>query len=337
MTSDFDIPFDRVTFRDGQLLTARDLRDARRRQARLRRLHLRYLHGTWGIALGFQVRRSTDGRAVEVGPGYAIDPIGRDILLADGLRVPIPAAAGAAVLTARYREDEPHDERADLEALCHGGGFDPRHERPAFAWRSARDVRFGVELPLGRVVVANGVIQGSPDLRVRRYARALVRPHIGAGSTEPGRTAWRPWTAQHVVFGLEVTVDTTEAGFTRTPCYFAQLRGDVTASPRLVVPELSPVMHPAHRSATVGAPPSSSAVSLGFVATGGPNGFTYRVPLGRLLPLGMPLSRDQALRRGWSVEWLGIESVAGGEPALDRSAIFTPSGHLVPALMGLHP
>jgi hypothetical protein len=334
--SDFDIPFDRVTFRDGQPLTARDLRDAHRRRARLRRLHLRYLHGTWGIALGFQVRRSTDGRAVEVGPGYAIDPIWRDILLADGVRVPAPAA-GAAVLTARYREDEPRDERAGLEAVCHGEGLDPRHERPAFAWRSARDVRFGVEVPLVRVVVANGVIQGSLGLRVRRYARALVRPHIGAGSTEPGRTAWRPWTAQHVVLGLEVTVDTTEAGFTSTPCYFAQLRGDVTASPRLVVPELSPVRHLAHRSAATGAPPSSPTVAVGFVAAATPTGFTYRVPLAQLPPLGVPLSRAQALRRGWSVEWLGVEPVVGGEPAPDRARLFALSGHLLSTVMGLHP
>ena len=57
MAHDLDIPFDRITYRDGQLLTALDLSDEQRRHDRLRRLHVRYLHDTWGIALGLEVRQ----------------------------------------------------------------------------------------------------------------------------------------------------------------------------------------------------------------------------------------------------------------------------------------
>ncbi|HEU4510643.1 MAG TPA: hypothetical protein VFR78_20605 [Pyrinomonadaceae bacterium] len=69
---------------------------------------------------------------------------------------------------------------------------------------------------------------------VQRRARALTRPRIGSGSTVAGDTAWELWTEiildsrGHKVpadLGVQVTVDTSGAGFTETPCYFAWLQG----------------------------------------------------------------------------------------------------------------
>ena len=69
---------------------------------------------------------------------------------------------------------------------------------------------------------------------VQRRARALTRPRLGSGSTVPGDTAWDLWTeiildaaGQKVPadLGVQVTVDTSGAGFTETPCYFAWLQG----------------------------------------------------------------------------------------------------------------
>jgi hypothetical protein len=69
---------------------------------------------------------------------------------------------------------------------------------------------------------------------VQRRARALTRPRIGSGSTVPGDTSWDLWTeiildaaGQKVPadLGVQVTVDTSGAGFTETPCYFAWLQG----------------------------------------------------------------------------------------------------------------
>jgi hypothetical protein len=69
---------------------------------------------------------------------------------------------------------------------------------------------------------------------VAHRARGLTRPRIGSGSTVPGDTAWDLWT-QIVIdpqghkipadLGVQVTVDTSGAGFTETPCYFAWLQG----------------------------------------------------------------------------------------------------------------
>ncbi|HXV94468.1 MAG TPA: hypothetical protein VD813_14275, partial [Pseudonocardia sp.] len=108
MNVDPGVPFDRTTYRDGQLLAARDLGDDRRDEARRRWLHVRHLHGTWGIALGLTVHADESGAGVVLGPGYAVDEGGRDLLLANGLHVPVPAGAGPIrfVLTLRYREDE---------------------------------------------------------------------------------------------------------------------------------------------------------------------------------------------------------------------------------------
>jgi len=60
--------------------------------------------------------------------------------------------------------------------------------------------------------------------------RPLARPRIGNGSTVPSYTAWREWTwppnsSQSKTIGFEVEVDTSAAGFTEVPCYFAWLQG----------------------------------------------------------------------------------------------------------------
>ena len=67
-----------------------------------------------------------------------------------------------------------------------------------------------------------------------RLARALARPRIGSGSTVPGDTPWEVWSERitgntlrltAVPVGIQVTIDTSAAGFTETPCYFAWLQG----------------------------------------------------------------------------------------------------------------
>ena len=76
MTHDLEIPFERVTYRRGQRLEARDLHDDHRRDARLRELHVRHLHDTWGIALGFEVTgiRDTGSGAARNATGILVGP-----------------------------------------------------------------------------------------------------------------------------------------------------------------------------------------------------------------------------------------------------------------------
>ncbi len=77
----------------------------------------------------------------------------------------------------------------------------------------------------------------SPVLDARfivRRARGFTRPRIGSGATVPGDTAWELWTetivnanGQRVEadLGIQVTIDTSGAGFTELPCYFAWVEG----------------------------------------------------------------------------------------------------------------
>jgi len=307
MANGLDIPFDRITYRDGQLLTARDLRDDTRRDARLRRLHVQHVHETWGIALGLEVHAASDGKTLAIGPGYAVDGMGHDILLPEGISLGVPDVVGpqAFVLVLGYLEDTVFQDRHDLATLCVGEGLDPRHERPSFSWLRPEDVRFGPQVPLIQVIVANGVVHGGLDLRVRRNARALVRPHFGSGTTESGRTGWQEWAA-----GIEVLVDTAEAGFTRTPYYFPVLHADFGPSGKAL---------------------SSFPDSLGFVAQATPTRFTYRFIKAEALLPGLSVSSASAEEHGWTISWLGVEPVTGCAPALLR--IFSLSGFKLAGLL----
>lgn len=291
MSNDVATALDRVTYRNGQLLTARDLADDLHHDAKLRWLHVRYLHETWGVTLGFKVQTAAqDVHSIVVGPGCAVDDMGRDILLAAGVSVPVPNIVGPEtfVLVLTYLEDAHFRDQRHLSMLCFGGGIDLRHERPTLTWVKPDDVEFGPQIPLVKVVIVNGAIQGPLDLRVRRNTRRLVRPHIGTGATEPGRTGWRPWQAPSMATqGIEAIVDTSDAGFLQTPHYFAAVHGP------------------------------GAVVDLGYVTSATAAGFTfgYVIP-GEGIEAGVDGAAD-AEKNEWTVSWIGLEGAGGCEPTLD--------------------
>src|ERR1043165_1985360 len=94
--------------------------------------------------------------------------------------------------------------------------------------------------------------QVSPVLNgefLQHQARALARPRIGRGATVPGNTSWEEWSEilanaastrllppgvqrtedgkLAMSLGVQVTIDTSNAGFTQVPCYFAWLQGSL--------------------------------------------------------------------------------------------------------------
>ena len=331
MWNDLSVPFDRVTFRDGQLLTARDLGDAASRQSRLLALHTRYMHGTWGIAVGFEIALAPGNAAVDVGPGYAIDETGSSLLLAEGIRVPVPASSAPTpfVLVAAYQEDAAYRSRPGAPDLCNGGaGISPGHERPVISWRTPDDIRFGPEVPIVQVVASGGVVQGSLDRRVRRYARRLIRPYLATGHTEPGQTGWTTWQAPGDPefarqLGVEVVVDTSEAGFTRIPTYFATIQGDFNGLPSDLTNFFASGQNPPVPD------PAFYLSSFGFVTNAQPDRFTYRVVLGRKFPMAVALGADQLKTRRWAIAWLGVESRGGCAPTLRGSRLLSLLGTLI--------
>lgn len=97
----------RVNYVAGRLLTAADLEADQAYHRRMRYLTNR-LHG-YGVATGLDVTLA--GGQVEVGPGVAIDPLGRELVLTEPARVPLgPARGGRAgrvlVLVLLWGEDE---------------------------------------------------------------------------------------------------------------------------------------------------------------------------------------------------------------------------------------
>src|SRR5215475_4696074 len=83
----------RVVFFDGQRLEADDLNSAADQMRQLRWLHNRSLHG-WGIGLGFDATGNAGDRQVTLKPGYAVDCIGRELVLTNPITLAVPARSG---------------------------------------------------------------------------------------------------------------------------------------------------------------------------------------------------------------------------------------------------
>ena len=82
----------RVNFFPGQLLGPDDLRAEQDYHRGVRYLHNRLLHGR-GVVEGFAVEVADDG-GVHVGPGLAIDPLGRELVLPDSAQLDLPPESG---------------------------------------------------------------------------------------------------------------------------------------------------------------------------------------------------------------------------------------------------
>jgi hypothetical protein len=288
--AELQIPFDRVTYREGQLLASRDLHDDFETAQRLRRMHTRFLHDTWGIALGFTVDGQISDDSVHIGPGYAVDSSAREILLSEDLVLPVPQTTAATdfVLVVSYTPDSVYRNLPDITVLCAGTNIDPRMERPVFAWRTPDNLNPGPDVPLAHIRVNNGGLVLVPDLSVRGYARRQVRPHIATGTvTALGR---------EIADGL--TLDTSDAGFARTPEYFAKL--DFSSNGIIDIA-------------------AQFAANSAFIETAAPKNFVYHVPeLLKFLPAGLSLQ--------FLVTWVGVEPATGCEPVSIPYFYYTYSG-----------
>ncbi|KRC81834.1 hypothetical protein [Sphingomonas sp. Root241] len=83
--------YERPLFATGQTLTAADLTALQSYVAGKNRLHNRYLHG-WGVVCGLEVVCDDCEGSVTIRPGYAIDPCGADIVVAQPVRFDVVKA-----------------------------------------------------------------------------------------------------------------------------------------------------------------------------------------------------------------------------------------------------
>lgn len=125
-------------------------------------------------------------------------------------------------------------------------------------------------------------------------ARPLARPKLETGATIPGATAWETWLLplgeKLELLGVQVEVDTSGAGFTDVPCYFAWVQGTVRDE------RARPVL----------------AAHLAHLDRLTPTGFRVRLWLPWFAERAVDLGA-LARREGLSVCWLGIQASTSSE------------------------
>jgi hypothetical protein len=291
----------RIRYGDEQLLRAGDLNGDDSYKAAMRRLHVRGLHGTWGVALGFPLSLSADRRQVVIGPGLAYDALGRELLLPEALALgaPLPPAGSgvqvACDLALSLRE--PAKGRCRRTTDCGDrsprGGVSVRwvvQDDGSPSGFRARDLRLGIEVPLGRFTLdPPSMTLDGPEPGFRQCVRPMRRPRIAAGTVRLADTV-RPGTLDVVT-----EVSTGDARFRATPQYFV-----FPAQPAAVFGEAGvagPLL------AVSRATRSQLLVHATFVPTG-------------VMITAERIRRIEALlQKGFPVRWVGVEPCEGCGPA----------------------
>lgn len=245
---------ERLQFFNGQRLFASDLQGIETFNREMRWLHNKSLHQP-GIGSGFAVYGKKGDRKVTINPGYAIDVLGREIILTQNQEEPIPPVSADDdgrsvfyVLTVSYPDDSELEETETREGICLPRGVVRLQEAPAFCWvrlqrdeqgnlgannhKIKEDIKNGLKILLARIDVLNCQLKQDPSIAQRRNARPAKQPYIACGQVLPiwGFT-WPSDNEREFPFlKLTATIDTTKAGFLTPPCYSARIEG-----PRVVV------------------------------------------------------------------------------------------------------
>jgi len=305
MTTSNEIPaVQRPVFFDGQRLTAADQAAVQDYQRELRWLHNRSLH-TWGIAFGLEVIAKRGDRSVSVQMGYALDCLGRDLLVNTTISLPIPPVSGSAAgpatyyLTISYLEDD--DLQPELrQGECNTNGAVRLPEKARLRWQQPEDrqpesrYRHGYDVILASIQVENCKLSAEPSPKQRREARPASQPYVSAGSAGSA-IVWQVVKSGGKVIGLKARVDTSAAGFGATPQYMAHVVGD-----RLT---------PGSEDILEGLVNINDATPVGFTLT---INMPPDVPLGGGVMLNSSKYMHDELpslvsEMGWSITWLGIE------------------------------
>ena len=302
---------ERQQFFNGQRLFADDLQNLEQFNREMRWLHNQSLHQP-GVGSGYAVTGAKGERQVTIGAGYAIDALGREIVLTETRIEQIPPVAddgyGQPVtydLTVAYPSDDELEESETRDGVCLPRGVVRRRESPAFCW-----VRLGPEpdrLPvdsvlkeqltqdlrirLARAEILNCQLYRAVSIAERRSARPAQQPYVACGRSDSDG-----WVVHVTNNGIELVyeVDTSAAGFRTEPCYFAHLSGS-----RLFKAKATTLVLEGFTSV-------ADATADGFR-------FSFFIPA-MLLQLAGDADDVKAVstaaafeKQGWFVEWLGVE------------------------------
>lgn len=233
-------PLQRLRYWQGQALLSRDFRDQDRLDARRRELHNRALHDLPGVVtwhpeagkFGLEVTPQAEGKpGFTVSCGVAYDCAGRLLLLQQARDVDPPTTRATLVLQARQAASGSTCCCTVPDAGCatpHGAALENDVE---LTWRTQDSLEAIQGVLLARVVV-DGESVNLDDTFQPRSARSLARARLARGETVRGNTPWERWEIDEPdgqggltkrVVGVQTHIDTSAAGFTATPNYFATL------------------------------------------------------------------------------------------------------------------
>jgi hypothetical protein len=194
---------------NGQRLFASDLQGLEAFNREMRWLHNESLHQP-GIGNGFAVAGKKGDREVTIGPGYAIDAEGREIVLTQDQVEPVPPVAGEEGgspvlydLTVSYPDDAFLEETERREGICcKGGGTIRLKEEPVFCWirlnedgqpqdaKQKQEILSGMRIVLARTEVLNCQLNKAISIAQRLSARPSKQPYICCREAAP---EWQTW------------------------------------------------------------------------------------------------------------------------------------------------
>ena len=176
---------ERARFFPGQLITAEDLTQDQVYLREKQRRHNRLLHG-WGIICGLDVT-TAGGCFVEVSSGYALDPMGDEIVVAESVRLDVCAEnrtdeGRTGYLAVRYamRATRP----IAAEASANEDATEYRRTRDEFELGVLKDLPRPEEswVILADVTVAAGEVSLDPERHRRYVVSSAARGHNRHGS-----------------------------------------------------------------------------------------------------------------------------------------------------------
>lgn len=206
----------------------------------------------------FPVVGNKGDTAVQIGPGYAIDCLGREIILTTPVSKSVPAIASAAdgspvvySLVASYLDDSDQSILQKRSGVCLPSGTVRLTESPELDWKTQADLDTTTQVVLAQISVLNCQLNIAVNLGVRRFARISSQPYMFAGETSVAsgfQQPWQLWLPLGSVTPVGVTsdVDTSAANFHTTPAYLAHVTGTrtwtlSTGGPGLLIPVVSVV------------------------------------------------------------------------------------------------
>lgn len=300
----------RLRYRQGQMLRSQDFRDQQEIEAQLRAWHNRALHSAYGpangIPEGLAVETAPDGKSVIVKRGVAYDCFGRELILRDQRLIPFDDRMEPMLLVLRHKASCGCHRTGEVIEACSTTGASVA-KGAELVWLPVKGFTVRDGAALARTKVVGGAIS-LDDGFLARQSRPLARPRIASGATIPGATTWEVWDLKQsdgrgVIkndFTVQVRIDTSSAGFTIVPAYFASLQGALT-----------------RQGGQDGE--TTICLRLDHIDEAAIDGFTFRffITVFRLAPGKNPQlereARDFLQAQKAYVSWLAIEPNPGGK------------------------